>query len=111
MARIQYTDQQYYADHFGIDEWSATAQYLESEIVEHNPDPTGPSLYWQANVRPTLGVAPSATNNQWTSFTPPALGENRFITLEDTINNYMVLYGEDDVHGGTPSRNKIEPLS
>ena len=42
---------------------------------------------------------------------PEALGENRFVTLEDTINNYMVLYNDEDDHGGMMSRTKVEALA
>ena len=41
---------------------------------------------------------------------PSTLGENRFITLEDIINNYMVLYMDEDNHGMT-SRLKVEAFA
>ena len=41
---------------------------------------------------------------------PSELGENRFISLEDIINNYMVLYVDSDNHGNV-SRTKVEAFA
>ncbi len=39
------------------------------------------------------------------------LGENRFLSLEDIVNNYMVLYADDDSHGGRSMRTKVEAFA
>ena len=42
---------------------------------------------------------------------PSTLGENRFISLEDIVNNYMVLYADESNHGGTAKRMKVEAFA
>ena len=42
---------------------------------------------------------------------PSELGENRFISLEDIVNNYMVLYADESNHGGTAKRMKVEAFA
>ena len=42
---------------------------------------------------------------------PSELGNYQFITLEDIINNYMVLYSDEDNHGGTALRRKVEAFA
>ena len=42
---------------------------------------------------------------------PSTLGENRFISLEDIVNNYMVLYADESNHGGTANRMKVEAFA
>ena len=39
------------------------------------------------------------------------LGANRFLTLEDVVNNYIVLYGDEEMHSGTVKRMKIEAFA
>ena len=41
---------------------------------------------------------------------PSELGDNMFLTLEDLINNYMVLYSDDENHGMT-SKTKVEAFA
>ena len=42
---------------------------------------------------------------------PGNLGNHRFISLEDLINNYMVMYGDETSHGGTAMRRKVEAFA
>ena len=42
---------------------------------------------------------------------PSELGNYQFITLEDIINNYMVLYSDEGNHGGTALRRKVEAFA
>ena len=42
---------------------------------------------------------------------PSELGNYQFITLEDIINNYMVLYSDEDNHGGMALRRKVEAFA
>ena len=41
---------------------------------------------------------------------PSTLGDNRFLTLEEVINNYMVLYADEENHGMN-NRTKVEAFA
>ena len=113
MART-YRDEQYYARFFN-NMWLIGTTYMNGDIVNLS------ETFYQANGNPPVGdspanqtVNPSDPNNRpyWIVVeVPQALGENRFITLEDTINNYIVLYNDEADHGGKMSRTKIEALA
>ena len=60
------------------------------ERPEDNPNPEDSTAFWE--------LIEGAED---------ALGENRFISLEDIVNNYMVLFVDDDMHG-SQKRMKIE---
>lgn len=53
----------------------------------------------------------TGTNTNWVEFEAPELGNNRFLTLEEAIDNYMVLYADEAAYGGKAMRMKIEALA
>ena len=53
----------------------------------------------------------TAPNGSWVVFDPGNLGDGQFLSLEDIINNYIVLYADEDAHGGMPKRVKLEALA
>lgn len=110
MAR--YTDEQYYARFFNP-AWSANIDYATGTVVVDG------DIFYEAAVDITADASNARPGNdlrtdanptgRWRlSTVPQDLGENRFITLEDTVNNYMVLYADEDSHGGMPMRRKVE---
>ena len=51
------------------------------------------------------------TNTNWIMFEAPVLGENRMINLKELVDNYMVLFSDEDSHGGKMPRMKVEALA
>ena len=97
-----YTDKQYFADFEGrISTYSPTTLYSPGDIVEYNGG------HWEAQAS-SSNSAPSSSNANWAIFVVPELGRNRFISLEDIVNNYMVLYADEANFGGDAMRHKME---
>lgn len=107
MARAnQFNDKQYFAEFESrVGLWSMTTQYEAFDIVQHN------MVHWTTTSRPVLGDEPGTTGSVWTQTELPDMGSYQFITLEDLINNYIVLYNDEENHGGKKSRMKIEAFA
>ena len=109
MARIPIQDNSYYARFFG-NGWSGTVAYQAGTVVSF----MGSFYEAQSNVAaPAEGAVndnPTVATSVWTVLTnvPDELGGNRFITLEEAVNNYMVLYADEENHGGKAMRRKVE---
>ena len=112
---LNLTDKQYYAA-FNSAPWSGRRAYGVGDVVQYN------NLYYvlggmtgiPANDSDPYDMsmdnpAPDPATNNWELIEGAVnqLGENRFISLEDIVNNYMVLFVDDDMHG-SQNRRKIE---
>ena len=110
----QYSDKQYYA--FAEDrifEWRDLqplgASWEFHDIVYLATDPN--TYYTLVGVNNAAGQMPGASNI-WETITRPVIGDNRFLSLEDIVNNYIVLYGDVDLnHGGAAMRRKVEAFA
>ena len=104
----QYTDLQWYVGSYGADPWVNDQEYPIGSVVIYLGN------YWIATAISPVGNIPEDGDAAWESFTPApqeAYGSSQFITLEDIVNNYMVMYGDEDQHGGMPKRMKIEAFA
>ena len=117
---LNLTDRQYYAA-FNATNWGFLSAYEVGDVVidgglyyvnliavestdtaTPNPRPsTNPMMEVMGVEMPIWELIEGAVD---------ALGENRFISLEDIINNYMVMYVDDDMHGSS-KRIKIEAFA
>ena len=109
-----YTDKQYYSRSEGrIAAWRAQTVYATQDIatISTTEESTGviSTVYYSALRNFTSGLTFLATN--WEVIERPTEGANRFVTLEDLINNYIVLYSDEANHGGMVKRMKIEALA
>lgn len=102
----QYTDQQYYSRFERQErEWSSTVSYPLGWVV-YTPST---DQFWASTTADNIGSDPLADPRVgWDPFTPPQVGEGQFITLEDIVNNFMVGYSDDMLHGGEKMRHKVE---
>ena len=105
-GRLGFTDRQYYAA-FNSKPHLNSIAYSVGDIVEV----AGKYYVAQADL-PAGAPAPEADGNMWEEIVGAenALGDNRFISLEDIVNNYMVLYVDKDTHGSS-SRLKVEAFA
>ena len=106
---LNLTDQQYYAA--ASPTWSFKEDYSQNDTVEWN------GQYYVALMavegQEVMDMANQPDMNavwQLIEGAVNALGDNRFISLEDIINNYMVLYVDDDMHG-SKKRLKVEAFA
>ena len=108
-GRLGFTDRQYYAA-FNADPWILDRSWEEGDIASYKEN------YYVLILEgglPANGDDPvTAGASIWQPITGAvnALGDNRFISLEDIINNYMVLYTGADMHGSN-NRLKIEAFA
>ena len=106
---LEYNDLNYYAG-FGTTNkiWSATEEYQMGDSVQYTTA-GGRIKNYVSQVDGNEGNNPE-TGTGWEEITAE-IGYYQFISLEDIVNNYMVLYGDDESHGGRPMRLKIEAFA
>lgn len=107
MARLN--DRQYYSQFEGrVGIFAIGNQYNIGDIVEYQN-----VFYELMNTQILQAIATDAPgeNANWAAFETPQLGDNRLLTLRELVDNYMVLYSDDDSYGGKIARTKVEALA
>lgn len=117
-----FTDKQYYARSEG--RIAAFREFLVGSLTEPQPYITGDivtrsttdgdtgvitTVYHTALLNIAGGVAFDAS--QWEIIDQPVEGSNRFLTLANIIDNYVVLYSDDTNHMGMVKRMKVEAFA
>lgn len=115
---LQFRDRRYYAefeDRVTTFSFTSTppAVYGVGDIVQFGT----PAVYYEWDPADGMTLTADAatdeplTNAGWVAITDlPQLGYYQFITLEEIINNYMVLYTGDDTFGSS-MRRKVEAFA
>lgn len=104
---LNYKDRRYYAEFDGNDgPYLATTEYTRGDIVQF-----GGLLYENISDVMTTGIDPTDATVWLEIDALPELGYYQFISLKEIIDNYVVLYGDDDNHGSKPMLTKIQAFA
>lgn len=104
---LQFTDRRYYAEFEDrVTTYSAAVEYNPGDIVQFTDD----VYYERIGIGATTDVDPTVALSWMMIEALPELGYYQFISLEDIINNYMVLYTDDDMNGSS-MRRKVEAFA
>ena len=107
---LNFTDRRYYSEFESrVTAYRETITYNTGDIVQFN------EVYYEfipADGTTSVGVTPGTDDAVWRMIDSlPELGYYQFVSLEDIVNNYFVLYGDEDLHSGGKKRTRIEAFA